>query len=34
MSGAMIRISKSEDPNASPSTERQIMISGESLDRY
>jgi len=28
MSGAMIRISKSEDPNASPSTERQIMISG------
>ena len=28
MSGAMIRISKSEDPNTSPSTERQIMITG------
>jgi len=28
MSGAMIRISKSDDPNASPSTERQIMITG------
>ena len=28
MSGAMIRISKSDDPNTSPSTERQIMITG------
>ena len=28
MSGAMIRISKSEDPNTSPGTERQIMITG------
>merc|ERR550539_405506 len=28
MSGAMIRISKSEDPNTSPSTERQIVITG------
>lgn len=28
MSGAMIRISKSDDPNASPTTERQIMITG------
>ena len=28
MSGAMIRISKSDDPNTSPSTERQIIITG------
>ena len=28
MSGAMIRISKSDDPNTSPSTERQIVITG------
>lgn len=30
MSGAMIRISKSEDPEASPTTERQIQITGSS----
>ena len=28
MSGAMIRISKSDDPDASPTTERQIQITG------
>merc|ERR1719481_2448874 len=28
MSGAMIRISKSDDPDASPSLERQIQITG------
>ena len=28
ISGAIIRISKSDDPNTSPSTERQIMITG------
>ena len=28
MSGAMIRISKSDDPDASPTVERQIQISG------
>merc|ERR1712002_308054 len=28
MSGAMIRISKSDDPDASPTTERNIQITG------
>ena len=28
MSGAMIRISKSDDPDASPTVERQIQITG------